>query len=68
MFGNWTNVGKCIPTSKGNILNDFLACGPGNQNQTRNCTDGTTDECTMTDTNRTIPCSDAGSALPECHS
>ena len=54
-LGNWTNTGVCEATG-----ND-ASCGPGNQNQTRTCSDGTTDKCTPTDRERTISCN-----LPNC--
>ena len=60
-LGTWTNDGACV------AIGDDASCGPGNQRQTRTCTDGTIDKCTATDvTEQTISCSDAGTALPDC--
>merc|ERR1712038_960311 len=50
-----TNDGDCVATG------DDPTCGPGNQNQVRTCTDGSTDVCTDADTAQTIAC-----ALPDC--
>ena len=59
-FGTWVNVGECEATG---LDKD---CEPGLQNQTRACTDGTTDMCTDGDTKQTILCVDANSTLPDC--
>ena len=58
-LGSWTNDGSCEGL-------DGLSCGPGNQKQNRTCTNGTTDKCTTSDYEQTIPCNAAGTALPEC--
>ena len=56
MHGTWTNDGSCVATRVN------ANCGPGNQRQTRTCTDGTTDKCTEPeDTERFISC-----ALTDC--
>ena len=60
-LGAWSNDGTCVATG------DDASCGPGNQKQTRTCTDGTVDKCTANDNiEQTISCSDAGTGLPEC--
>jgi len=60
-LGTWINNGDCVATG-----NDS-SCGPGNQRQTRTCTDGTIDKCAASDViEKTISCSDAGTALPDC--
>lgn len=59
-LGSWINDGDC------EAIGDDKACGPGNQNQTRTCTNGTTDKCNDTDTAQTVTCSDAGTTLTEC--
>jgi hypothetical protein len=59
-LGTWTNDGGCEATGAD------ATCGPGNQKQTRTCIDGVTDKCTVADTDQTISCSDAGTALPDC--
>ena len=60
-LGDWTNDGTCVAAG------DDASCGPGEQSQTRTCTDGTIDKCSGTDiTEQTISCSDAGTALPDC--
>ena len=60
VLGNWTNDGNCIATGS------FEECGPGNQQQTRTCTDGTYDLCTTEDILRNVSCSDAGTSLTDC--
>ena len=61
MFGVWENEGACLGSGEN------PACGPGVQHQKRTCTDGTIEKCTETiDTDRTVACSIAGTALPEC--
>ena len=60
VLGEWTNEGECKATG------DDKTCGPGNQSQTRPCTDGTNDQCTNADTSKTVSCDDAGTSLPEC--
>ena len=58
--GPWKNIGSCQATG------EYPSCGPGRKNQKRTCTDGTIDKCTkITDTDRTVACSIAGSSLPE---
>ena len=68
-LGSWTNDGGCFADH-----GDAPACGPGTQNQTRTCEDGTIDKCTEQvinakgqmingDKMQTISC-DAG--LPDC--
>ena len=60
-FTNWENDGVCQANGQN------PACGPGKQSQIRGCTDGTIDKCTeIVDTERIVPCSDAGTALPAC--
>ena len=59
-LGNWVNAAAC------NAIGVNPTCGPGNQLQTRTCVDGTTDKCTANDRSRTISCSAAGTALPDC--
>ena len=59
-LGNWVNDGNCIATG------DDPSCGPGNQTQKRTCTDGSTDKCNDSDLEQVIPCSEAGTALPDC--
>ena len=54
-YGEWTNEGSCIADS---IRKD---CGEGQQSQTRLCTDGTKDKCTLEERGRTIACH-----LPDC--
>ena len=54
-FGNWTAYEECKADG------DDLTCGPGKQNQSRICEDGTNDECTEVDIIQTVPCS-----LPDC--
>ena len=60
VLGVWANDGTCVATG------DDPTCGPGTQRQTRECTDGTTDKCVDADVEQNIPCSEAGTALPEC--
>jgi len=57
-FGPWSNNGYCNASGK--------TCGPGTQQQTRTCTDGTTDTCTESDRTQSISCSKAGTELPNC--
>ena len=59
-LGQWTNDGKCAATGAD------PKCGPGNQIQTRTCTDGTIDKCTDADRKRTVSCNVAGTQLPIC--
>ena len=54
-LGHWTNDGGCIASGADK------SCGPGNQKQTRNCVDGTSDKCTARDMSQTIRCS-----KPDC--
>ena len=61
LLGIWTNYDGCVATGNN------ATCGPGNQRQTRTCTDGTTEKCSIpADTQQTISCSAAQTALPEC--
>ena len=56
----WKNDGNCEATTKGENCGELLMCfpcGPGNQIQKRDCTDGTVDKCSDTDRKRVIPCS-----------
>ena len=53
--GSWKNDGKCKP------IEQSKNCGPGQQQQSRHCKDGTVDKCSEEDRQRTIPCS-----LPDC--
>ena len=59
-LGDWKNSGPCVAEDNGKN------CGPGYQRQTRDCTDGTEDKCTLTDRNQQISCVQAGSQLPNC--
>ena len=56
----WINDGGCDATG------DDKTCGPGTQKQKRSCIDGVTNKCSETDTDRTVSCHDAGTALPDC--
>ena len=61
IFGNWLNIGDCIPK------NTIKSCGPGTQKQERGCGNGTGSEiCNITDTKREISCIEAGTALADC--
>ena len=53
--GSWTDSDECKADGTD------PTCGPGRQNQTRVCTDGTTDRCTESDTNKIVSC-----ALRDC--
>ena len=53
--GNWSSDGACMA-----IGND-LTCGVGLQRETRPCTNGTSDICTVDDNERKVEC-----ALPDC--
>ena len=60
-FGEWINVGLCIALGLNQV------CGPGKQNQTRTCIDGTGEEiCTDEDFNQIVTCTQAGTDLPDC--
>ena len=59
-IGTWENVGQCIGTGKD------PSCGPGIQNQTRSCIDGTQEKCSEFDLERIAPCHWADSTLPDC--
>ena len=59
-FGEWANEGSCHGEG------DDPTCGAGSQQQKRTCTDGTIDKCTTTETQRTVTCEVAGTALPVC--
>ena len=59
-LGEWNNDGGCDATG------DDKTCGPGTQKQKRTCIDGVTNKCSETDTDRTVSCHDAGTALPDC--
>ena len=48
--GNWSSVGSCV------AVGPDQSCGPGNQNQNRDCVDGTKDRCKSSDRQRTISC------------
>ena len=54
-FGEWADDGSCLANG-----HDPL-CGPGTQNQTRICTEGTVDNCTDSDRYRIVRCN-----LPDC--
>ena len=54
LLGHWVNEGRCTGLN-------HKDCGPGNQLQTRKCSDGTIDKCTPADRARTQNCS-----LPHC--
>jgi len=59
-LGEWTNEGACEATG------EDKTCGPGSQKQVRTCIAGTTDVCADADTVQNAPCSEAGTALPDC--
>ena len=59
-LGPWENVGNCIG------IGDDPTCGPGEQNQTRTCIDGTEDKCSDLVLKRTAPCHWADTILPNC--
>ena len=60
-LGAWMNVGPCVPRGLDQI------CGPGTQNQTRTCKDGTGKEiCNEEDSNQIVSCAQAGTDLPDC--
>ena len=60
-FGPWENDGAC------QAIGQNPECGPGVQAQIRSCTDGIIEKCTeVVDTERSVPCSSAGTTLPEC--
>ena len=50
ILANWDTSAPCKPDNIGQN------CGPGIQQQSRNCTDGTTDKCTDMDIQREIHC------------
>ena len=54
-LGDWADEGACEATG------DDETCGPGLQEQTRTCTDGTTDLCTDAEMTQMVAC-----ALPDC--
>ena len=60
VLGEWANEGSCHADG------DDPTCGAGSQQQKRTCTDGTIDKCTAEDTERTVTCQIAGTALPVC--
>ena len=60
ILGEWANEGSC------NGEGEDITCGPGSQHQRRACTDGTIDKCTAEETQRTVTCEVAGTALPVC--
>ena len=60
LFGDWTNFGGCVATRTNKT------CGPGNQKQRRNCTDGTADKCTQTEIEKSVSCAEAGTSLSDC--
>ena len=49
-LGPWKDDGSC------NVVGKDKNCGKGLQQQTRSCTDGTTDKCSEADKIRTNPC------------
>ena len=60
----WTDVGN--GTCKAKTENeDGTLCGHGEKKQIRNCTDGTEQNCTSVEKERTIPC-DEPNPLPAC--
>ena len=59
-LGPWENVGDCIG------IGHDPTCGPGKQNQTRTCKDGTEDKCSDLVLKRTAPCHWADTILPNC--
>ena len=60
-LGQWSNVGPCVPIGFNQI------CGPGTQNQTRTCKDGTGKElCNDEDIGQIVSCAQAGTDLPDC--
>ena len=42
-------------------MNNNKSCGPGHQTQSRNCSDGTYEKCSVEDTEQSIRCE-----LPDC--
>ena len=50
VFGSWANNGTCHATGK------VKSCGPGFQQQTRTCNDGTNDKCNEHETIQNITC------------
>ena len=59
ILGNWTNQGDC------QSVKTNYSCGPGNQLQSRTCSNGTIDKCRAEDLTRSIPCKQAHSN-PDC--
>ena len=57
VVGSWKNYDECVPFLPN------MTCGPGNQTQTRQCFDGTTDKCTPTERKRIIRCDEVGTEL-----
>ena len=54
-FTIWANDGECVATATDPV--SLLPCGPGTQQQTRTCTDGTIDLCTDADvTSKSVAC------------
>ena len=50
ILGIWGDVGSCVAEG------DDPMCGPGRQNQSRSCINGTVDKCTHSDRHQAIPC------------
>ena len=59
-LGDWKTVGTC------KTVGEDANCGPGNATQTRTCTNGTSEHCSLADMERTVSCKQAGISLPEC--
>ena len=60
-YGQWTNQGLCISIGPNPL------CGPGQQLQRRDCTNGTGSEiCSEVDNVRMISCLEAESPLSDC--
>lgn len=54
-FTTWANDGECVATATDPV--SLLPCGPGTQQKTRTCTDGTIDLCTDADvTSKSVTC------------
>ena len=64
-YGVWKNVGSCTADNKD--IKRTEQCGPGKQKQERTCQNGTGNEvCDESGTKQVVPCSVAGSSLPDC--
>ena len=54
-MGRWSNKGRC------KALDNVRSCGPGVQRQTRSCTNGTYEKCSLNDVERFLDC-----RFPDC--